>query len=216
MSIAENINKIKGELPEDVTLVAVTKYHDLAQTQAVVDAGVNDLGESRVQDLQQKWDAIQGEVRWHFIGHLQRNKVKYLIGRVYLIQSVDSLRLLETIEKESAKQDVVTDILVQFNVAGEESKSGFGVMEYEAVFSRRADYPHVNIRGIMAMGPNTTNSGEIKKIFAQTRRLYDIINETYYNHTHSMDILSMGMSRDYPLAVEEKANLVRIGSKIFE
>lgn len=215
MSIATNIQQIVATLPENVTLVAVSKYQTSEATQEAVDAGIHHLGESRVQDLMDKIDRITGDVRWHFIGHLQTNKVKYLIGKVHMIESVDSIRLLKAIEKESAKQNVVTDILIQFNLAQEDSKSGFAKEDYPEIFEHLADYPHVNIRGLMCIGPMTEKTERIREIFIQLAHLYDIINKAYYDGQKKMDCLSMGMTDDYPIAVEAGANIIRIGRKIF-
>ncbi len=213
--IEKNIEALKKEIPETVTLIAVTKYHDDEETQAVVDAGVCDLGESKVQDLMGKMERIKGEIRWHFIGHLQRNKVKYLVGKVFLIHSVHSLELLETIEKESLKKGVITDVLIQFNLAEEDSKSGFSATEYREVFDRIQSLEAVRVKGLMCIGPMTKNSDEIRKIFKQLKGLYDTIKEEYHGRNIDFTTLSMGMTDDYPIAIEEGATMVRIGRKIF-
>jgi pyridoxal phosphate enzyme (YggS family) len=214
--ITGNIRALQKEIPDNVTLVAVTKYHDVAETQAVVDAGVHDLGENRVQDLLAKMEVITGEVRWHFIGHLQTNKVKYLIGKVVLIHSVHSVKLLQTIEKESAKQDLITDVLIQFNLAQEDSKSGFAAEDLGEVMEKAAACPHVRVRGLMAIGPMTKNSDEIRKVFKQLKRMYDTMYKEYLGGCNAIDSLSMGMTDDYPIAIEEGSTIVRIGRKIFK
>lgn len=214
--IAKNVEEIRRTIPEGVTLVGVTKYHDVAETQAVVDAGVQDLGENRVQDLLDKIDQITGEVRWHFIGHLQTNKVKYLIGKVHLIHSIHSLKLLHTVDRESAKQGVVTDILLQFNLAEEATKSGFKVGEFEAACREAEACRNVRVRGLMAMGPMTENTEEIRKIFKQLKRMYDTMLDEYHGGENDIDSLSMGMTDDYPIAIEEGSSIVRIGRKIFK
>lgn len=214
--IAKNVEEIRRTIPEGVTLVGVTKYHDVAETQAVVDAGVHDLGENRVQDLLDKIDQITGEVRWHFIGHLQTNKVKYLIGKVHLIHSIHSLKLLHTVDRESAKQGVVTDILLQFNLAEEATKSGFKVGEFEAACREAEACRNVRVRGLMAMGPMTENTEEIRKIFKQLKRMYDTMLDEYHGGENDIDSLSMGMTDDYPIAIEEGSSIVRIGRKIFK
>ena len=214
--IAKNVEEIRRTIPEGVTLVGVTKYHDVAETQAVVDAGVHDLGENRVQDLLDKIDQINGEVRWHFIGHLQTNKVKYLIGKVHLIHSIHSLKLLHTVDRESAKQGVVTDILLQFNLAEEATKSGFKAGEFEAACREAEACRNVRVRGLMAMGPMTENTEEIRKIFKQLKRMYDKMLDEYHGGENDIDSLSMGMTDDYPIAIEEGSSIVRIGRKIFK
>ncbi len=214
--IKNNIEAIKKDIPQGVTLVGVTKYHNLEETQAVVDAGVMDLGENRVQDLMDKIDRVQGEVRWHFIGHLQTNKVKYLMGKVHLIHSVHSLKLLKTIDKESAKAGVVTDVLLQFNLAEEDTKSGFLAQEFNQVMKEAQEYKNIRVRGLMAMGPMTKNTEEIRKIFKQLKRLYDTMCKEYHGGDNAIDCLSMGMTDDYPIAIEEGSSIVRIGRKIFK
>ncbi len=214
-AIAKNIADIRKNLPDDVCLVAVTKYHDLAETQAAVDAGVCDLGENKVQDMLAKQPQITGDVRWHFIGHLQSNKVKYLIGNVFLIHSISSLKLIKTVEKESAKRDAVTDILLQFNLAEEDTKSGFSADQMDEALALCAECPHVNLSGLMCIGPMTKNPSDILKIFTQLKQMYDTIKATYLNGVNSIRFLSMGMTDDYPIAVSAGSNMVRIGRKIF-
>lgn len=215
-AIAENIRAIRATIPENVTLIGVTKYHSLEETQEVVDAGVYDLGENRVQEFLEKEGRINGPVRWHFIGHLQTNKVKYLIGKVTLIHSVHSIKLLKTIEKESIKQGLVTDVLLQFNLAKEATKSGFMAEEYQEVMDFCRQLTHVRVMGLMCMGPMTKNSEAIRKIFKQLKEIYDTIKKDYCNEAPiTMRYLSMGMTDDYPIAIEEGATMVRIGRKIF-
>ncbi|WKY46376.1 YggS family pyridoxal phosphate-dependent enzyme [Eubacteriaceae bacterium ES3] len=212
--IATNIEHLKQEIPEDVTLVAVTKYHDLNETQAVVDAGVIDLGESRVQDFLKKYVEIDN-VRWHFIGHLQKNKVKQIIGKVYLIHSIDSIELLEIVNRESEKAGVVTDVLLQLNLAEEESKYGFAITELNQVLESVTGFDAIQVRGLMAMGPHTENNEEIQKIFVELKQIYDKIKEHSQEKNIKMEVLSMGMTDDYKIAIKEGSTLVRIGRKIF-
>jgi pyridoxal phosphate enzyme (YggS family) len=214
--IARNIAKVQSELPGSVRLIAVTKKHTIAETQAVADAGVMDLGENHVQDLIKKKAEIKGDIHWHFIGHLQTNKVKYLIGEVAMIHSVSSLKLLKKIEQESAKKKLVTNILLQFNLAEEATKSGFSADELTKATAEAARLSHINLRGLMCMGPMTENSDEIHKIFGQLKEMYDKIKKTYQNGENQIDCLSMGMTNDYPIAVAEGATCVRVGRKIFQ
>lgn len=213
--IAENIAAIKKDIPENVTLVGVTKHRSVEETQAVVDAGVYDLGENKVQEFLAKVDEVIGPVRWHFIGHLQRNKVKYLMGKVSLIHSVHSVTLLKTIEKESAKHGLKTNVLIQFNLAKEDSKSGFMAEEYKMVMEEAENCPHLEVQGLMCIGPMTKNSDEIHKVFKHLKELYDTIEKEYHGENIKMQYLSMGMTDDYPIAIEEGATIVRIGRKIF-
>lgn len=214
--IARNVTKVQSQLPDSVRLIAVTKKHTIAETQAVVDAGATDLGENHVQDLIKKKPKIKGDIRWHFIGHLQTNKVKYLIGEVAMIHSVSSLKLLKKIEQESAKKNLVTNILLQFNLAEEVTKSGFSANELTKATEEAARLSHINLRGLMCMGPMTENSNEIHKIFGQLKEMYDKIKMIYQNGENQIDCLSMGMTDDYPIAIAEGATCVRVGRKIFQ
>jgi hypothetical protein len=213
--ISDNINKIRAEIPDDVTLVAVTKYHSIEDTKAVLDAGVSDLGESKVQDFLKKYEVLGNQPRWHFIGHLQKNKVKYLIGKTFLIHSVDSLDLLDVIEKESRKQDTVTAVLLQLNLAREDTKSGILSEDLEAVLKELPKYQNVKVRGLMAIGPLTQNNEEIRNIFVELKKIYDKIKEKFSDDVIQMNYLSMGMTDDYTIAIEEGSNMIRIGRKIF-
>ncbi len=213
--IQKNLNQIEDEIPEDVVLCAVTKYHDLDETKEVIKNGIKDLGENKVQDLMKKIDQINEPVHWHMIGHLQTNKVKYLIDKVYLIQSVDSLKVLRKINNESKKKDKITDVLIQYNLTGEDQKFGFLEEETKDWINEAQNLDNVNIRGIMGMGPNTDDKEQIRQVFHNLKEIYDRINENYNLSNIHMEILSMGMSGDYPIAIEEGANLIRVGSKIF-
>lgn len=213
--ITENIAEIKKGIPDSVMLVGVTKYHNIEETQAVVDAGVSNLGESKVQDFLAKVDEIKGPVHWHFIGHLQRNKVKYLVGKVTLVHSVHSLELLQTIEREGCKHSISTNVLIQFNLAKEESKSGFMAKDCTVIMNEVKKCKHVMVQGLMCMGPMTKKTDEIRKVFKQLKEIYDTIDKEYHESNIEMRYLSMGMTDDYPIAIEEGASIVRIGRKIF-
>lgn len=215
--IKDNIKKIRQELLESVTLCAVTKYHSLEETRAVIDAGVLDIGENKVQDLLRKKEAINDpDVRWHMIGHLQTNKVKKLIGHTALIHSVDSLKLVDVIEKESAEKKIKTDILLEVCLTGEESKFGLLPDELFDILPFVSQQPHINLKGLMGMGSAKNNFDENYKIFKQLFQLYDTIRNNYQSGENQIDTLSMGMSDDYVAAVNAGATIVRIGSKIFE
>lgn len=213
--IHDNLETIQHDLTKDTLLCAITKYHDLEETKEVIENGITNLGESRVQDLLKKFDEIEEPVNWHFIGHLQTNKVKYLIGKVALIQSVDSLKLLRKIDAESKKQDEITNVLIQYNLTGEEQKYGFSEDETDEWIDTAKSLKNIKIVGIMGMGPNTSDNDKIREVFRQLKQIYDKINSNVSSENINMEILSMGMSEDYPIAIEEGANLVRIGSKIF-
>ena len=157
--IIENINELKKEMSDDVTLVAVTKYQSLDSTRAVIKAGVHDLGESRAQDFVKKYEALSDEkIRWHFIGHLQRNKVKFLIGKVFLIHSIDSFKLLKAVNQESQKQKVITNVLLQLNLTNDLNKYGFSIDEIKAIIPEIKALKHVHVKGLMTMGSNTKNN----------------------------------------------------------
>lgn len=213
--IRDNINRIKSELPDHVTLVAVSKYQNLEDTKAVLDAGVYDLGESRVQDFLKKYELLGDRPRWHFIGHLQKNKVKYIIGKTFLIHSVDSLELIDVIERESKKQGIVTDVLLQLNLAREDSKSGILVENLNSILEALPGYQFVRVKGLMAMGPLTQNNDKIREIFVELKKIYDRIKEESVDGKVQMNYLSMGMTDDYTIAIEEGSNMVRVGRKIF-
>ena len=213
--IRENINRIKSELPDHVTLVAVSKYQSLEDTKAVLDAGVYDLGESRVQDFLKKYELLGDRPRWHFIGHLQKNKVKYIIGKTFLIHSVDSLELIDVIERESKKQGMVTDVLLQLNLAREDSKSGILIENLNSILTALPGYQFVRVKGLMAMGPLTQNNDKIREIFVELKKIYDRIKEESVDGKVQMNYLSMGMTDDYTIAIEEGSNMIRVGRKIF-
>lgn len=213
--ISENIKRIKSGIPNHVTLVAVSKYQSLEDTIAVLEAGVYDLGESKVQDFIKKYEVLGDRPRWHFIGHLQKNKVKYLIGKTFLIHSVDSIELIDVIERESKKQGITTDVLLQLNLAREESKSGILVENLDQVLSIIPGCQFVKVKGLMAMGPFTQNNDKIREIFVELKRIYDRIKEESVDTAIQMDYLSMGMTDDYTIAIEEGSNMIRVGRKIF-
>ena len=210
--IRERIGAIRAGLAPVVRLVCVSKYHPAEAIQEAYQAGERDFAESRVQELLLKQAALPKDIRWHFIGHLQTNKVRAIVPFVHLIQSVDSVRLLETIEKECARIDRTVDVLLEVHVAQEESNSGFLPSEIAPLLQTdlRKQYPHVRFRGIMGMATNTDDEAEIRRCFQQ---LAEIFNG--HNRGADWDTLSMGMSEDYEIAIACGANMVRIGSTIF-
>lgn len=198
----------------EVALIAVSKTKPLQMLQEAYDAGVRDFGENKVQELVDKYEQLPKDIRWHMIGHLQRNKVKYLVGRVHLIHSVDSLRLAQEIQKEAEKKQTEIDILVEVNVAGEESKYGSAVEETLQMIQEIALLPSVHVKGLMTVAPYVDNPEENRRIFARLRHLaVDIKSKSIDNV--SMNVLSMGMTGDYEVAVEEGATYVRVGTGIF-
>ncbi len=201
--------------PKEVTLIAVSKTKPLPLLQEAYDAGCRDFGENKVQELVDKIEAMPKDIRWHMIGHLQRNKVKYIVGKVFLIHSVDSLRLAEEISRESEKKQVTTSILVEVNVAQEASK--FGLLSADAVadlITQIAALPHIAVKGLMTIAPYTENPEENRQYFRALKQLsVDIMQKNIDNV--SMDVLSMGMTGDYEVAAEEGATCVRVGTGIF-
>ena len=210
-----NIREVMRLMPPAVKLVAVSKYHPSEYLQAAYDEGQRIFGESQVQELQRKVGEMPGDIQWHFIGHLQTNKVKYVVGKVDLIESVSSEHLLDAIEDRAAKVGVVQDILIEVNVGEEESKSGLSVAELPALAQKAAALPHVRLRGLMAIPPAAACEGENRHFFAEMRQLFVDIKEKLDDNNCVMDCLSMGMSRDYEDAVREGATLVRVGTALF-
>ena len=200
--------------PQEVTLIAVSKTKPADMIQEAYDAGIRDFGENKVQELCEKMERLPKDIRWHMIGHLQRNKVKYIIGKVALIHSVDSLRLATEINRLAILNNCTQDILIQVNMGREETK--YGVMEEEAIdlIKEIAAFSNVRIRGLMTSAPYVVDSDENAMIFHKIKQLsVDISRENIDNV--SMDILSMGMSQDYEAAIKEGSTMVRVGSKIF-
>ena len=216
-SIAENITQIKAQLPEGVSLVAVSKYHPVEQLQEAYAAGQRIFGESHAQELVAKAPLMPDDVQWHFIGHLQRNKVRQIMPIVSLIHSVDSIRLLSTIDKEAARIGRTVDVLLQLHVAQEEAKSGFAVEELMQLAENGEFQPfkHVRYRGLMAMATFTSDTALIASEFARVASTYATLLEKQIFPGADFNQLSMGMSDDWHIAVEHGATLVRIGTQIF-
>ena len=203
-----------GRDRSEVTLIAVSKTKPVCMLQEVYDLGIRTFGENKVQEMCDKYEAMPQDIKWHMIGHLQRNKVKYLIGKTTLIHSVDSVRLAEAIEKEAAKKNCVVDILIEVNVAQEESKFGLSTEEVLPMVEGIAEFPHIHICGLMTIAPYVENPEENREIFAGLRKLsVDITNKNIDNV--NVSILSMGMTNDYEVAIEEGATMVRVGTGIF-
>ena len=199
---------------DDVTLIAVSKTKPISTLKEAYDLGVRVFGENKVQELVDKYEALPKDIHWHMIGHLQRNKVKFIIDKVDCIHSVESVRLAETIEKEAAKHDRIIDVLVEVNVAGEDSKFGLAPSEVPAFIEEIAKFPHIRVKGLMTIAPFVENPEENRPIFKVLRELsVDITKKNIDNVI--MNVLSMGMTNDYQVAVEEGATMVRVGTGIF-
>ena len=210
----EQACKNAGRSRDEVTLIAVSKTKPVEMLQEIYDENIRDFGENKVQELCDKFDILPKNIRWHMIGHLQRNKVKYLVGKVQLIHSVDSLRLAEQIEKEFAKADEIANVLIEVNMAQEESKFGITSQETEELIREIAKLPHVRIQGLMTIAPFTDNPETNRVYFKNMKKLSVDINNKNIDNV-SMNVLSMGMTGDYQVAVEEGATMVRVGTGIF-
>ena len=222
--IVENINKIQNEIneicesvgrdPGEVTLIAVSKTKPYTDIEEALNSGCVDYGENKVQELDQKYDMLPKQINWHMIGHLQRNKVKYLVGKAKMIHSVDSLRLANQIEKEYAKKDLIAQILIEVNVAKEDSKFGVYPEDVEELIREISKLEHVKVCGLMTIAPYTTEPEDNRKYFKSLKELsVDIGSKNIDNVT--MNVLSMGMSGDYKVAIEEGSTMIRVGTKIF-
>ena len=214
MSIKSEIERLCGELPEGVKLLAVSKFHPIEALQEAYDAGQRAFGESRPQELKAKQAVLPDDIEWHMIGHLQTNKIKYIAPYVHLIESLDSERLAEAIEKEAAKCDRTIDCLLEIHVTAEESKSGWDYAEL-LDFVRSGGFaamPHIRLRGVMGMATFTDDEAVVRADF---KRLNECFTELKEHFGAEFDTLSMGMSDDYPIAIEYGSTEVRIGSTIF-
>lgn len=199
---------------DDVTLIAVSKTKPAEDIKTLYDYGVRDFGENKVQELTEKYEVLPKDIRWHLIGHLQTNKVKYIVDKVYLIHSVDSVRLAEQIEKEAAKKNVIVNILIQVNVAGEDTKFGLDTDDTIKNVETISKFPHVRIKGLMTIAPFVSDGEDNRKYFNELKQLSVDIQKKNIDNV-SMDMLSMGMSGDFETAIEEGATLVRVGTSIF-
>lgn len=219
-TVIEETCKKSGRKRDEVTLIAVSKTKPLEMIQEAYTQGCRDFGENKVQELVDKYEKLPKDIRWHMIGHLQRNKVKSIIDKIYMIHSVDSIRLAEEISKEAVKKDVTVNILIEVNVANEETK--FGVSseeETKQLVYNIAKLPNVRVKGLMTVAPFVENAEENRIYFKKLKKLaVDIMQENIdnrYSDKISMNVLSMGMTGDYPVAISEGATYVRVGTGIF-
>lgn len=203
-----------GRARDEVTLIAVSKTKPVSLLREAYDAGARDFGENRVQELLDKIPELPSDIRWHMIGHLQRNKVKYIVDKVAMIHSVDSVWLAEEISREAVKKGVFVDILIEVNVAGEESKFGAAVWEVPKMVEEIAGMPSVRIRGLMTIAPYTEDPEENRQFFRDLKKLSVDIEHKNIDNV-DMSVLSMGMTGDYSVAIEEGATCVRVGTGIF-
>lgn len=222
--VAENLAEVEkkvceaceraGRSREEVTLIAVSKTKPVSMIEELLPGGMRNFGENKVQELCEKYEVLPKDIRWHLIGHLQRNKVKYIADKAYLIHSVDSLRLAEAISEEGVKKGVTVPILIEVNVAGEESKFGVTPEETESLVREIAKLPSIQIKGLMTIAPYVEDPEENRVHFSRLRQLSVDIREKNIDNV-SMNVLSMGMTGDYQVAIEEGATMVRVGTGIF-
>ena len=222
--ITENLEQVRknideacrmaGRDPKEVTLIAVSKTKPVSMLKEAYDAGARCFGENKVQEIMDKHPQLPEDIQWHMIGHLQRNKVKYIVDKVSMIHSVDSLCLAQTIEQEAAKHNVCVPVLLEVNVAQEESKFGLKMDEVLPLIETIADFPHIKVQGLMTIAPYVENAEDNRDFFRQLKKLSVDIEAKNINNV-SMSVLSMGMTGDYQVAVQEGATMVRVGTGIF-
>lgn len=213
MTVCENIEKIKKEIPSSVKLLAVSKTKSIEMMEEAYKMGIRDFGENKVQEIMKKEEIFHKDVRWHLIGNLQTNKVKYIVGKVYLIHSLSSIKLLRQIEKEFGKVDQIAKVLLQINIGREESKGGILLEELDLIINEVEECKFVKVNGIMVIIPKGDEDSN-RQCFKKIKDVFDELKEKSFNNIE-MEILSMGMTQDYKTAVEEGSNLIRVGEGIF-
>lgn len=213
MSIEENIKSIKLSIPEDVILIAVSKTKGIDAIKKAYDAGLRDFGENKVQELMDKIDYLPSDIRWHLIGHLQRNKVKYIVGKVALIHSLDSIRLLEEIERQYGIKNYTANTLIQINIGEEESKTGIYLQDLDSLINACETCKNVKVKGLMAIIPKGDEES-CRKYFRKMKSIWDDLKKKDFKNIE-MKYLSMGMTADYKIAVSEGSNMIRVGTGIF-
>ena len=224
MSITENLSMVENKIAaackragrerDEVKLIAVSKTQPVEAIREAIEYGINSFGENRVQELREKTEIIKDNLDWHLIGHLQTNKVKFVVGKVSLIHSLENIRLAEALDKEAAKLGITVDVLAEINVAKEASKFGVNPEDAENFIREVSKFPNINIKGLMTVAPYTDISEENRKYFRQLKKIMVDLNSKNI-HNVSMNVLSMGMTGDYETAIEEGATLVRVGTGIF-
>lgn len=215
--IQENLNIVRATVPSNVTLIAVSKTKPVSDLQEAYDAGQRIFGENKALEMRDKHQVLPEDIQWHFIGHLQTNKIKYIAPFVTLIHAIDSLSLLEAVNKEAVKNNRVIDCLLQFHIAQEDTKFGLDMEEAKALLESDSfkDLKNVNIVGVMGMATFTDDAAQVRNEFKNLKNIFDTLKENYFAGKDSFKEISMGMSDDYPIAIEEGATMVRVGSKIF-
>lgn len=213
--IKENLKKIESTIPEGVKLIAVSKTKPVEDLREAYDAGQRVFGENKALEMRDKHAVLPEDIEWHFIGHLQTNKVKYIAPFVAQIHSIDSLELLQVVNKEAAKHERVIDCLLQFHIATEETKFGLNMQEAEALMPHLGELPNVRIVGVMGMATNTDNQAQVRDEFRTLKGIFNTLKNKYFASNPEFLEISMGMSGDYPIAIEEGSTEVRVGSAIF-
>ena len=217
MSIADNLKQVLTGLPQGVRLVAVSKFHPNEAIEEAYQAGQRIFGESKVQEMTAKYESLPKDIEWHFIGHLQTNKIKYMIPYVTMIHGIDTYKLLQEVNKQAAKADRIVDCLLQIHVAREETKFGFSPEECKGMLAagKWKELSHIRLCGLMGMASNTDNTEQIDSEFRLLGRLFQAIKTTWFSDSAHFRELSMGMSHDYRQAIAAGSTMVRVGSKIF-
>ncbi len=215
--LADNLTEILNSIPKHVTLVAVSKTKPIENIQNLYDVGQRIFGENRVQELEEKHQALPKDIQWHLIGHLQRNKVKYIAPFVALIHSIDSERLLDEVNIQSKKNNRKIKVLLQFYIAQEETKFGFYIEEISELFTRKSPetFDSIEFCGVMGMASFSDDENQVRKEFKNLKVIFDQLKSTYFSNSFSFSEISMGMSGDYKLAIEEGSTMVRVGSSLF-
>lgn len=219
MSITKNLTQIKSQLPPHVTLVAVSKTKPVSDLMEAYNAGQRIFGENKIQEMTDKWEQMPKDIEWHMIGHVQSNKVKFMAEYVSLIHGVDSLKLLQEINKQAKKHNRVIDCLLQIHIAEEETKFGLDEFELDEILKQvqneKSEFENIRIVGLMGMATFTENQNQIEKEFNHLKSIFDKLSKIPFTHNLKPNILSMGMSGDYQLAISCGSTMVRIGSSIF-
>ncbi len=217
MSIKENLKQIKESLNETVTLVAVSKTKPIEDLQEAYDAGQRIFGENKVQELREKEPALPKDIEWHMIGHMQSNKVKYIAPYISLIHGVESFKLLKEINKQAAKNNRTINVLLQFHIATESTKFGLQLEEAREILNSEEfkELSNVNISGVMGMASFVDDESQVRQEFKSLREIFNELKSEFFNNSPSFNTISMGMSGDYKLAIEEGSTMVRVGSSIF-
>jgi PLP dependent protein len=218
MGIAENFSLLKQDVPSYVNIVAVTKFQEKEQMVQLYNFGHRVFGENKVQEILRKKDILPSDIQWHMIGHLQTNKVKYVAPFITMIQSVDSLKLLKEINQQAQKSDRIIDCLFQFYIAKEETKFGLDLSEAMEMIENEqfSSFRNIRICGVMGMASFTENADIIRKEFRVLKNIFDTLKIRYFPDNETFQVISMGMTNDYTIAIEEGSNMLRLGSKIFQ